>query len=66
MNDLFKTIPKSLPPKSPDEYESKHETTIMAVGGECFMDNINSKICPIKRRQLIKSSKSNNTKSRKI
>ena len=52
MNDLFKTIPKSLPPKLPDDYKSKHQTTIMAVGGECFMDNINSKICPIKRGLL--------------
>ena len=49
MNDLFKTIPKSLPPKSPNDYQGKYQTTIKAVVGGWFLDKANSKITPIKR-----------------
>ena len=47
MSELFKTIPKSLPPKSLNYYKSKYQTTIEAVGGGCFLDKINSKLPPI-------------------
>ena len=67
MGELFKTTPKPLPPKQPDEYKSNFQTTIRAVGEKLCIDNMNAKLSCIKRRQLEKKNrKSKNTKSRKI
>ena len=66
MSELFKTTQKPLPPKTPDYFEIKYQTTIKAVGGGWFLDNMDDKLPPIKRRRLRKSSKSKKTKSKKI
>ena len=49
ISELLKTIPKSLPPKSPNDYQGKYQTTIKAVVGGWFLEKANSKITPIKR-----------------
>ena len=54
MGELFKTTPKSLPPKQPDKYKSNFQTTIRAVGEKLCIDNTNAKLSRIKRRQLKK------------
>ena len=54
MSELFETIPKSLPPKKGDDYNEKNRTMRRAVGGEWFINKINSKLPPIKRRRLRK------------
>ena len=54
MSELFKTILKSLPPKSPSDYKRKYHITIKAVGGGCCFENINRKIPHFKRRRLRK------------
>ena len=49
MIKLFKTIPKSLPPKKYDYYKTKDQTTINAVGGKWYIYEMNSKLPPINR-----------------
>ena len=33
MSELFKTIPKSLPPERADDYKENFQTSIIGVGG---------------------------------
>ena len=54
MSELFKTIPKSLPPKKDEDYEENCQPTIGAVGEEWFIENINAMFRLIKRRKLRK------------
>ena len=54
MSDLFKNIPESLPLKKPDDYKENKKITIRAVGGECFIENMYTKIHPINRRRFNK------------
>ena len=54
MSELFKTIPKSLSAKKTGNYKSKFQTTIMSVGRELFIDQMNANLPPINRRRLIK------------
>ena len=49
MIELFQTIPKSLLPKSPDDYKEKCQTTIKAVIRKWYIYKIHSKLIPIKR-----------------
>ena len=57
---------KTTSSKSPGYDKRKYQTTIKAVGGGWFLDNMDDKLPPIKRRRLRKSSKSKKTKSKKI
>ena len=66
MGGLFKTIPKSLPPKTPDDYKSNLQKTIKEVVGRWFIDKINAKLPPIKRSRLRKKVANKRRKSRKI
>ena len=45
---LFKIIPTSLSPKQNYHYKKKYHTTIKAVGGKFYIDNMNANIYPIK------------------
>ena len=57
ISELFKTTPKSLPQKSPDDYNIKYKTTIKALCGGWFIENINAKLPPFKIRRLSKKEK---------
>ena len=53
MQELFKEIPLYLPVKNPDDYKNKYPTTINPLGGYWFIENINTNLPSIKKRQLI-------------
>ena len=50
MKQLFKMIPTSLPPKNIGDYRTEYQTTIKAIGGELYINKMNTKLTPIKRR----------------
>ena len=43
-----------LPPKKPDDYKTKYQTTIKAIGVKWYTENVNAKLPPTKRMRLIK------------
>ena len=57
MSNLFKTIPKSIPQKQPDDYKANFQTIIRTLVRGWFIDNMNAKISRIKRRQSRKNEK---------
>ena len=64
MSELFKTTPKSFPPKELMIIIIFRKTT-KTVSEEWFMDKINAKLPPTNRRILIKREKSKEEKTRK-
>ena len=53
MQGSFKKIPLYFPVKKTNEYKKKYQTTIKEVGdGGQFLDNVNIRLPPSKKRQL--------------
>ena len=57
MQELFKTIPLTLPVKNPDYYSKKYQTETKAVGGAWFLEEKKKNHPLIKRKRLSKKYK---------
>ena len=57
MRELFKKLPTLLPQINLDDYKTKYQTTIKAVGEKWYIENMNAKILPMNKKQPKKNIK---------